>query len=313
VQVRNELTEHRYLYLQSLVLFNYNTMEKRFLESSIFVLISGVMFHSVAMHNQPADNLESLILGTMVMFAVGGTTAYFFGVMFVEITKYVYLFNSVKQWESGQSDDGMAAKVDKLKGKAQGGPIAKLSRKFQVLLLPAIYKEEIKEKKTQRKAEDGNAKKHKKHAPSSSSSSATRTSTDVAVENPLHSGKGGAGGGRGWGVAKDAVAGAAVAERQRQDEADGGAGDSESSGEKDGAEASDKPSMSNFVLGLMEGHADSADDAVDSGPGGRLTRGWSVFGSPEDEVVGAENPMQSLTVSDSPVYHPGRKSQDAML
>lgn len=312
VQVRNELTEHRYLYLQSLVLFNYNTMEKRFLESSIFVLISGVMFHSVAMHNQPADNSESLILGTMVMFAVGGTTAYFFGVMFVEITKYVYLFNSVKQWESGQSDDGMAAKVDKLKGKAQGGPIAKLSRKFQVLLLPAIYKEEIKEKKIQRKAEDVNAKKHKKHAPSSSSS-ATRTSTDVAVENPLQSGKGGGGGGRGWGVAKDAVAGAAVAERQRQDEADGGAGDSESLGEKDGAEASDKPSMSNFVLGLMEGHADSADDAVDSGPGGRLTRGWSVFGSPEDEVVGAENPMQSLTVSDSPVYHPGRKSQDAML
>ena len=42
-KVRHVLAEHRYRYLQSLVLYNYNNMERRFLESSIFVLLNPPM------------------------------------------------------------------------------------------------------------------------------------------------------------------------------------------------------------------------------------------------------------------------------
>jgi hypothetical protein len=46
--VRKVLADHRYRYLQSLVLYNYNKMETRFLVSALFILLSGVMFWAVA-------------------------------------------------------------------------------------------------------------------------------------------------------------------------------------------------------------------------------------------------------------------------
>merc|ERR1711865_320153 len=46
--VRRVLADHRYRYLQSLVLYNYNKMETRFLVSALFILLSGVMFWAVA-------------------------------------------------------------------------------------------------------------------------------------------------------------------------------------------------------------------------------------------------------------------------
>jgi hypothetical protein len=84
-------------------------MEKRFLQSSTFVLMSGIMLQSAV----PEDATQRLIdrdpfvlaLGAAVMCGVVGATVYFLYIMVTEITKYVLLFQDVRRYASGSDDD----------------------------------------------------------------------------------------------------------------------------------------------------------------------------------------------------------------
>jgi hypothetical protein len=108
-KTRYHLAEYRYKYLQTLVLYDYNIMEKRFLQSSTFVLMSGIMLQSAV----PGDATQKLIdrdpfvlaLGATVMCGVIGATVYFLYIMVTEITKYVLLFQDVRRYASGSDDD----------------------------------------------------------------------------------------------------------------------------------------------------------------------------------------------------------------
>jgi hypothetical protein len=84
-------------------------MEKRFLQSSTFVLMSGIMLQSAvpadATLEQIDNNIGIVVLGVTVMTAVIGASAYFLWIMVTEITKYVLLFQDVRRWTSGSDDD----------------------------------------------------------------------------------------------------------------------------------------------------------------------------------------------------------------
>merc|ERR1711871_207941 len=176
-KVRNVLAEHRYRYLQSLVLYNYNKMESRFLQSSIFVLLSGIMFHaaaeqrreqnpglaSVTEENYQAPNdTQTLMLGTLVMLAVGFCSVYFLSVMVVEVYKYFMLYQSVKRWEMGETDEFAQDNHDILDDAAFAESASRFQRwrrKLQKYLLPSMYGGN-KSASTRARTASGKAKLH---------------------------------------------------------------------------------------------------------------------------------------------------------
>jgi hypothetical protein len=110
-KLREVLANHRYRYLQTLVLYNYNKMETRFLVSGIFILVCGIMLSSAADKSKPADNKETMALGYAVMVAVCSSTGYFFFVMFTEGIKYYTMFKSVSNWVVHHAGDNAVGDV----------------------------------------------------------------------------------------------------------------------------------------------------------------------------------------------------------
>jgi len=193
-------------------------MEKRFLQSAIFVLMAGIMFKSADSTSDSESNALLIdFLGGLVMSLVIGTTVYFVMIMTVEITKYLMLFQSVRNWAVGQFDE-LAGDLD---DESEHGKMMREQREQQVkrisfldrmglrlkaYLLPDMYANERGQKaraksqsmsRTQsqsgmpRTKSTSNAKPAKSPKPKSSKKS-KKGSTEQAEmpevyhENPLH-------------------------------------------------------------------------------------------------------------------------------
>jgi hypothetical protein len=148
-RARYYLQEHRFRYMQSLVLYDYNKMESRFLASGLLVLLSGIMFHAadkaqdICTVGESQDNetksatIEAL--GVVVMLVVTTTTVYFFSVFFVELYKYWLLFRSINRWVTGSKCD-----ISEEPSSEEISPYERGLLRAKRWLLPQIY--DIKER-----------------------------------------------------------------------------------------------------------------------------------------------------------------------
>jgi hypothetical protein len=204
---RQALAEHRYRYLQSLVLYDYNKMEKRFLQSAIFVLMAGIMFSSAeATSDSESNDFVIDILGGLVMTLVIGTTVYFVLIMTIEITKYLLLFQSVRNWAVGQfdelagdiEDDSEHGRMMREQQKKKDGLLDRVAMSLKAWLLPEMYANERGDKSGRKDTRSASrtASLSRSHSQSSAKSPKTakgkkkgsveEVETPEYFQNPLH-------------------------------------------------------------------------------------------------------------------------------